>query len=374
MELETQFLVWIKRKNAAARKSNVINLATSGAATSCANAWLAEAITSRGSALFERLAEPSEFGLPSLKNAIRSAFAIPAGREIVATSGASGGIRLVCELLLAGQAGAEVVIETPVYQPLRLIPERLGAKIISVNRSNGMEAVARAASKNTVAVFLTNLHNPTGHWLRHEELSELASRLQTANCRAAIVVDETFSDLGAFPGTTAASVGPRIVTISSLSKCHGLSTLRCGWVTADPNFLTNFTEDAVLFENNTSKIAEALGAMALQGIDAFRQAARELVDRNRPLVSEWLGETAAAGLIEPQQAPAGCIVFPKLLTGGSSRELADALEARYGVLVAPGSFFGEGFDHHVRIGFGGDYDVLNRGLSRLTDGLMGLRR
>jgi aspartate/methionine/tyrosine aminotransferase len=46
----------------------------------------------------------------------------------------------------------------------------------------------------------------------------------------------------------------------------------------------------------------------------------------------------------------------------------DQLEEQFGVLVAPGYFFGDAYDHHIRIGFGGDYENLERGLSRLATG------
>jgi aspartate/methionine/tyrosine aminotransferase len=187
-------------------------------------------------------------------------------------------------------------------------------------------------------------------------------------------VDETFSDVGPQPGTTAAVVDRRIVTISSLSKSFGLPALCCGWVTADPTTLADFVQDAALFQNMGCKIAEILAAMAFEELDAFRQAARIQVDRNRALVSDWLNDMADAELIEPHSVPSGCVVFPRLLKGGSTANLAERLEASYGVLVTPGRYFGDAYDDHVRIGFGGDHDDLKRGLARLADGLLALRR
>ena len=374
MDDETQFLVWVKRKLVSARTKDVVNLVSSGVTTAFANNWLVDTIANHGHVILERSAEPNEFGLPSLKQAIRAAFQIPAEREIDTTSGASGAIRLICEQLLAGGSGVEFVVESPVYEPIRAIPERLGAKIVLVDRARGVDAIARAVTENTSAVFLSNLHNPTGHWLSHEELSDLSQRLDAAGSRVLMVVDETFSDLGPQPGTSAASIGPRLVTISSLSKCHGLASLRCGWITADPTALPNFVNDAVLFDNIGGKFTDVLGAMALEAIDAFRQAARQHVDRNRELVSEWLKQTADAGLIEPQQVPFGCVVFVQVLNCDSAAALAEQLDARYGVIVAPGRFFGEAFDDCLRIGFGGSYDELHRGLARLTAGLAALKR
>jgi aspartate/methionine/tyrosine aminotransferase len=275
-------------------------------------------------------------------------------------------------MLLAGRQRAEIVIESPVYEPLRAIPERLGAKLRFANRAGGMREIATCVTANTVAVVLSNLHNPTGRWLDFEELAQLTKELTSIGSDAFVVVDETFLDIGPHPGTSAAGVHPRIVTTSSLSKSHGLPALRCGWVTADLSALPNFVEDAVLFQNIGGKLDEVLGAMAVEQIADFRQAARQHLDRNRELMARWLAHMTAAGLIEPQELPAGCIVFPRIVGQGSTTAVVDQLEEQFGVLVAPGLFFGDAYDNHIRIGFGGDHENLKRGLSRLGKGLSAL--
>jgi aspartate/methionine/tyrosine aminotransferase len=229
-------------------------------------------------------------------------------------------------------------------------------------------------SDRTVAIFFSNPNNPTGHWLNFDELSDLSCHVERLGSRCLIVVDETFCDVGPQPGTTAAVVDRRIITIGSLSKSCGLASLRCGWVTTDPGMVPGFVEDAVLFQNIGCKIAEVLGSMALDQIDAFRQAAQQHVDRNRALVYAWLKNMTDAALIEPQTVPSGCVMFPRLRYPGSTAELVERLEERFGVLVAPGRFFGDAYENHIRVGFGGNYDNLKSGLSRLADGLAALRR
>jgi aspartate/methionine/tyrosine aminotransferase len=369
-----QFLTWMKEKYDLSVQRDVVNLAISGVTTDFANRWQNDVLTNRAADILARSTESNQFGLESLKQAIRTAFNIPASHEIVTTLGASGGIRLVAENLLAGRANAEFIVESPVYEPIRAIPERLGAKVVPVLRLDALAPVAPLVTEKTVAVFVTNPHNPTGHWLTHDELGGLARELETIGSNALVVVDETFSDIGPHPGTSAAAAHPRIVTISSLSKSHGLPALRCGWVTADPSVVPNLAEDAVLFQNIGCKVAEVISAMAIEEIDAFRQAARAHVERNRALVAKWLAGMADAGVIEPQHAPSGCVVFPRLRNLHSSLKLVEQLESSHGVLVAPGIFFGEEYDHHIRIGFGGDQDQLQRGLTRLATGLLALAR
>jgi DNA-binding transcriptional MocR family regulator len=120
----------MKRKFAES-KPGLASLAASGVSTPFANDWQKRVLVERAAEIVDRSAEHNQFGLESLQRAIRAAFNLPADREVVTTLGASGGYRLVCEMLLAGRPEAEIALETPVYEPLRAIPERLGARLPS---------------------------------------------------------------------------------------------------------------------------------------------------------------------------------------------------------------------------------------------------
>jgi aspartate/methionine/tyrosine aminotransferase len=365
--------MWMKRKLVHGKPA-LSNLAISGVATEFANNWQKDVLVRRASEIVERSAESNQFGLESLKRAIRAAYKLSPDREIVTSLGASGGYRLVCEMLLAARTDAEVILESPVYEPLRAIPEHLGVKLQSVSRPGDVAEFARSVNRGTRAIVLSNLHNPTGHWFSYEELARLATTLDAIGSRALVVVDETFLDIGPHPGTSAAGLHPRIITISSLSKSHGLPMLRCGWITADTRTLPSVVEDAVLFQNIGGKLAEVQGAMAMEEIDDFRQSAREHLANNRRLMVQWLAEMSHAGLIAQQDLPPGCIVFPRIHYLGSTTTLVERLEEQFDVLVAPGLFFGDAFDDRIRIGFGGDRENLKRGLARLADGLVAIRR
>jgi aspartate/methionine/tyrosine aminotransferase len=165
-----------------------------------------------------------------------------------------------------------------------------------------------------------------------------------------------------------------IVTISSLSKAYGLPQLRRGWVTADRRMLPQLSENSVLYQNIGCKLMEVLGAMAFERLVDFREAAHRVIAENRELMSEWLANMSARGLLEECPLGHGCLVFPRLIGLPSAEDLAEQLESRFGVLVAPGTFFGGNYHDRIRIGFGGDGAILGRGLSRLAEGLTALRK
>ena len=51
---------------------------------------------------------------------------------------------------------------------------------------------------------------------------------------AHMLIDEVYLDSALPAQATAALLGERFVCTSSLTKCYGLSGLRCGWILAEP--------------------------------------------------------------------------------------------------------------------------------------------
>jgi aspartate/methionine/tyrosine aminotransferase len=76
---------------------------------------------------------------------------------------------------------------------------------------------------------------------------------------------------------------------------------------------------------------------------------------------------AAEGLLAGAPPPLGCMYFPRVVGVSDTRALCDWLWREHRVVVTPGEFFG--LAGHVRIGFGGEAEPLDRGLSRLRTGL-----
>ena len=172
------YLRWIKQKTESLHgRSDVINLAGSAVNLPEAQEWFARTLRDEGRALHERWTTSSnEFGLAELKERIRAAYQIPRSREIVLTGGASGAIRLVYAMLLAGKPQQRWLVEQPYYEPLASVAQRLGAQVEFTPRGAGFDfadEAARRVTPETSAVVITNPHNPTGDWLDRGELQRL---------------------------------------------------------------------------------------------------------------------------------------------------------------------------------------------------------
>lgn len=379
------FLGWIKQRilelGELPAAQRPINLAISGLSTPLSRSWLAEALANRGRELAERVRDPHELGLPALIEAIRRTYSIAARREIVAMSGASGGMRFVAEALLGGKSDVDVLVECPTYEPLLLMPKRFGARIRRLPRKPDRTGdlateIERHIRPETRLVVLSNLHNPTGAYLPIDELAAAVAAARHVAHEVVFVVDETFLDLGPKPMESAASLASPllapVVVIGSLSKSYGLGELRCGWVSADRSVWPTLLDDWVMFESLCPAVCEHLATAAFCDLSALRSAGMEQLARNRIVVAEGLARLAARGYIAPQELPHGCVVFLRLLHPNPPADFFDRLAAEHGVLVAPGRFFGDHYGNYFRIGFGGDTDQLREGLARLEVGLTAL--
>jgi aspartate/methionine/tyrosine aminotransferase len=373
------FLHWVKRHVGWMAETpeggRIVNLATSGVQTPEAGTWFQRTCQERLPDLLERMKATNEFGLPELKRAIRIKYGIPDDREIYLTAGASAGYRLVCDALFTGRAGAEVLVESPTYEPLVILPERVGAKVVPVpipiRRTGGdiVEAFKRAVRPSTTALVLTNLHNPTGSFLSHNELSELVLAAKDVSPAVTVVIDETFLALGPEPFRTAGDLDPCVVTINSLTKTLGLGQLRCGWVVADKGRYPQFREDWIRFESIGSKILEALSLMAFEQIDTLLGESLTHLERNRSLLVAGTAQLREQRLLEGEIPSGGCLCFLRWTKEPGFGVLGPRLRDEFGLLVSPGRFFSDRCENYFRIGFGGSPEIIREGLERLTRGL-----
>src|SRR5205823_8155660 len=122
-------------------------------------------------------------------------------------------------------------------------------------------------SPRTKLVSLASPQNPSGVAILAQTLRRVLAIMQEACPEAYLLVDETYREAAYGDDETAASVvelGPRIVSVASLSKCHGAPGLRLGWAITRDKALR---EQLVLGKFNTviscSPVDEALALRVL---------------------------------------------------------------------------------------------------------------
>lgn len=368
------YLRWVKELTERLQgRRDVINLAGSAFHLPAATAWLQAEISERGDLLVAAARRSSnEFGLVELKERIRAAYQIPSAREILLTSGSSGAIRFVFQLLLTGDGPKHFVAEQPIYEPLLSVAQRLGATVELAPRGAGeqfIDEVAARLTATTAAVVLTNPHNPSGDLLNIDDLQRLVAAVAAQTRAGVVVVDETFADLSALAGWSMGNIDERIVTINGLTKCYGLGSLRCGWATVDRRRFPDALNAWIDLENIGCPWTEILGSQAIEQFDRWRPLGTEKLANARSAMAAWLAAVSDEGLLSHEPIGESCVVFPRWLGRTPPLELVERLIDEFGVVVAPGEFFYPVDGMALRIGFGGDEVALAEGLDRLRRGL-----
>lgn len=314
-------------------------------------------------------ADPNGDGWPPLVARIATRYGAPP-ESVVVTHGASMANHLTCAALL--DPGDEVVLEHPVYEPLRAVPAYLRARVVPVERpvENGwaldLDALRAAVSPRTRLIIVTNLHNPTG---AHVDAGTMAEIVRLAEEHGThLLVDEVYLEfLHAEGETGAAGLSPLVVTTRSLTKAFGLGYLRLGWVLADPPLAERMRRLHDLFAGGAAHPSERLAAVALRNADTLLASTNERLRRHVERVDDFI---TAHPRLEWRKPPAGTVGFVHLLDG-SVDELVDRLRLDHDALVTPGRFFGRA--DHFRIGWGVATEVVEGGLERLAAALASVK-
>lgn len=280
---------------------------------------------------------------------------------VVSAEGTSGANFLAMAALIA--PGDEVLIEQPTYEPILATARFLGADIRRFERpaaagfSVDPERVAAAASPRTRLIVLANLHNPSSAPVDEAALAAIGEI--AARSGAHVLVDEVYRDASVPVPRTAALLGPQFFATGSLTKCFGLSGLRCGWVVADPALVRRIVRLNDLFGVNRPHQAERLACFAFAHLAAVIGDTPALLARNRARFDAFVAEQPS---LDCMPARHGITAFPRW-TGGDTERLDALLRARYDTGIVPGRWFET--PDRFRIGFGMADADFAEGLARL---------
>ena len=310
------------------------------------------------------LNEADPNGARELRTLIARRHGVPVDHVLV-TGGATEANFLVNAALV--EPGARVVVDSPIYSPLRDCPIGFGASVASVARdcrsdwAFDVDRVRRAMGRRCRLVVLANLNNPTSAALSRSELEELCQL--AADRGASVLVDETFREL-AFEAAPPSAIrfGPHVIAVSTVTKVCGLGGLRAGWILADPTLLRRFRAVKDYTAVCGSGVGQLLATWALRRYAFFLRRARRILDGNRKRVRETVEGIRE---LEGSVPEGGTVLFPHCRANVG--RLADLLLRRYRTVIAPGRFFG--LRDHFRLGLGGDPRELEIGLGNIARAL-----
>jgi len=307
------------------------------------------------------------WGHPGLLAALAERHGVPAERILV-TSGATGGLHAVCGALL--DPGDEVLVLAPFWPLIRGIVQGTRATPVEVpfyDRTGDLqERLTEHLSERTVALYVNSPNNPTGRVLTADEIAGVAEFARRHDLW--LLSDEVYEDYAyARPHVAVAPFAPeRTFTARSFSKAWGMAGNRCGYVVGppDPAPLRHARKVSTHCFYCSPTAAQLAGLRALEGGSDGRAAAREHYRRAGVAAADALGVSHPEG---------GTFLFLDVSSVLDNRGVIPFLERCLdeGVLLAPGSSFGEAYGGFVRICFtSAPPDEVARGVAALA-GLLG---
>jgi aspartate/methionine/tyrosine aminotransferase len=291
--------------------------------------------------------------------------------NIFTTIGASLANHIAMASLL--NAGDEVLIEQPTYELISSAASYLGTAIKRFPRrpENGYQIdpddVRRTVSPRTKLIVLTNLHNPSGCYTDATRLTAIGEIARTHGAR--VLVDEVYLD-GAVSEKprSAVHLGPEFIVTNSLTKMYGLSGLRCGWVSGQPDLIRAMWELNDLFDGIPPFPTEQLSVVALRNLEEIGRQNRAILAVNRSLFANALRNMP--DLTDPLSGH-GTIYFSRF-TGGDVDTFVEFLRNNFETAVVPGKYFD--MPEYIRIGLGGENEMFREGVTRLEESLRRFRR
>jgi aspartate/methionine/tyrosine aminotransferase len=250
-------------------------------------------------------------------------------------------------------------------------PRAIGCKVDTLDLSFedgfrfSIERLSAMVTPKTRLISLTNPHNPTGVTLSLQQLQAIAALAEANNCY--LLVDETYREMN-FAGVPplAATLGPRCISVSSLSKSFGLPGVRMGWIyTRDRTLQELFLAAKEQMFICNSIVDEEIAFRVLQNKNRILQPILENNRRAFDVVRAWMGRQKWMEWVEPA---GGVVCFPRIKadSGVDVEAFYGILNDKYGTFTGPGHWF-EMDRRFMRIGYGWpSVEELEKGLDNIT--------
>lgn len=298
-------------------------------------------------------------GNPELRREIANENGVHAD-DVVVTVGGMHALFLIAFTLC--EAGDEAIVAEPVFPLARNALTAVGAvtRPLPLGFDTGyridLEALRQLLSPETKLVSLASPQNPSGVAIPEHTLRDIVAMLAEHAPDAWLLIDETYreaayGDDAAAP--SAACLGPKVISVSSLSKCHGSAGLRIGWaITRDTALRQALVTAKFSTVISCSPVDEALALAVFRQRERIIGERRKLLAQNLQLVENWmLRHPGHIDWVRPDAGALCCMRLKPEVFDAAAIERFYATLARYSTRVAPGAWFGD--DPLVfRLGFG----------------------
>lgn len=316
-------------------------------------------------------------GIPPLREALAAYHEDLYGRpfspeRFLVTGSGMQSIQLAVQAVCGSDC--EVIVPTPAWPNITAAIGIHGARAVCVpmqETGNGWqldpEQVEAAITPRTRALFLNSPCNPTG-WVAGKDL--LTAFLELARKHGLwIIADEIYTLFHYGEGNRAPSFydiaeeDDQIVFVNSMSKNWAMTGWRIGWISVPPS-LGQVFENLIQYSTSGVPPFSQWGAVAaLTEGGAFLKEQVSRARDGRECVVGGLRAVNRIRLLPPQGA---FYLFFSIDGVTDTRGFALELVRRTGVGLAPGTAFGAGGEHCLRLCYARSRDQLEEAVRRIS--------
>jgi hypothetical protein len=325
--------------------------------------------------------EPHPKGTPTARNAI-TAYYQERGVKVdpesfILASGTSEAYGYLFKLL--ADPGSDILVPVPGYPLLEVLTSLEEMQFVPYrslyDEQRGwlvdMERLANTISNRTKAIVVVSPNNPTGSFLKKDELDVLEALCQTFGL--ALIVDEVFSDYGCTSDharvQSAAAHGEVLTfTLNGLSKIVGLPQLKLAWVyVSGPNELRHQALEGLEFIADAYLSVSTPVQLATNAIFGGRSAIQSQILKRLEVNSHALEEAfRAAVACRILRREGGWYAVVRLPDEASDEEICLRSIEQDGVLVHPGYFYDFPSGNHLVLSLLTSPEVFHEGTQLLA--------
>lgn len=295
--------------------------------------------------------DPQAKGLLSARQAVAHYYAQDHStrvdpESICLTTSTSEGYSFVFRLLC--NAGDEILVPKPSYPLFEFLADLQDVELVpySLAYAQGwfvdFQSIEQALTPRTRAILVVHPNNPTGSYLRDEEvqkLNQICSQRELALIADEVFLDFSFTDE---PHATLADNRDSLTfTLSGLSKIAALPQMKVAWVvTSGPERVASQAAERLEVIADTYLSVNAPTQLAFPALFEQRSSMRlQILQRvlaNRSALQSQLVNQSACELLHADGGWYGVLRIP---SSGSDEEIAIQLLQQHQTLVHPSHFY-----------------------------------
>ena len=218
-----------------------------------------------------------------------------AENQITIGNGSNDVLDLVARSFLDSEA--EAVFSRHAFMVYAMVTQACGARAKiadahapDANQPYGhdLDAMLALIGDDTRLIFIANPNNPTGTWIKRNELETFIDRVPD---HIAIVIDEAYFEyveLEEYPDSIQwLERYPNLVVTRTFSKIHGIAGLRIGYSVSSSELCDLFNRVRQPFNGNTMALAAARAAL---DDDSFVDESRRVNAQGLKLMRDWFDD------------------------------------------------------------------------------------